>query len=144
MMHRRWIIGLIGLVVVAALPVAGHWIRGQRTGRCAFDGMPIEPIWRVRMLNRQGAADEFCCIRCAELWLERGNLVPAAIYVTDEVTGREIDSSLAYFVRSSVVTTPHTNNRIHVFQEKAESEKHAMSARGKVLRDIDKPLQLRR
>jgi hypothetical protein len=140
--HRWWISALIGLVAVALLPVAGHWIRGRRAGRCALDGMAVQPIWRVRVVNREGEADEFCCIRCAEVWLQRMKSRPEAIFVTDEVTGREIDSSRAYFVRSTVVTMPHTGNRVHVFHQKAESEKHAAVARGKALVNGERPLQL--
>ena len=140
----QWINGLVGLVAAAALPVAGHWIRGQSKDRCGFDGMTIQLAFRVRVFSQRGEAEQFCCVRCAELWLERRKTEPAAVNVTDEVTAREIDSSLAYFVRSSVVTTPHTGNRIHVFRSRSDSEKHASVAKGTVLLEKDRPLQLRK
>ncbi|MBC7820829.1 MAG: hypothetical protein IAG10_28420 [Planctomycetaceae bacterium] len=134
---------MIGLVAVAALPIVGHWVRASRADRCAFDGMKIQPVFRVRVLNR-AAADQFCCVRCAELWLERQQTPPTAVYVTDEVTGRDVDSSRAHFVRSSVITMPHTKSRVHTFENKSDAEKHAGAFKGKVLMNTERPLQLRR
>jgi hypothetical protein len=106
--------------------------------------MTIQPVFRVRVLNREGTAEPFCCVRCAELWLERQKTPPTAVYVTDEVTGRELDSSLASFVSSSVVTMPHTSCRIHAFENKSDAEKHAGTFRGRLLLNSEKPLQIRR
>lgn len=128
-------------VVAAGLPVAGNWARGSRKERCALDGVRIEPIFRVRIFDPHGQADQFCCVACAELWLQRQTERHVAIYVTDEVTGSELDAPLAYFVRSSVITTPHTGNRIHVFWHRSDAEQHASVARGTVLMGSDRPLQ---
>lgn len=139
----HWFIGLAGMAITAALPVVGHWARGTDGPRCSLDGGPISPIYRVRIMDQDGRSDPFCCIRCAELWLNRAANCPRAIYVTDEVSGQEIDSALAYFVRSSAITTPTTGNRIHVFREKSHAEKHAGLARGTVLAGPDRPFQLK-
>jgi hypothetical protein len=132
---------LAALVVLAALPVVGHWVRGEHQDRCALDGVRIVPAFRVRIVHRCGQTDQFCCIRCVELWLQRQVVQPDAVYVTDEVTGQEIDSALAWFVRSSVITTATTGNRIHAFQTKSDAERHAVNCRGTVLRESDRPFQ---
>ena len=55
--------------------------------------------------------------------------------MTDEVTGKRIDASIAYFVESSIVTNQSTGNKIHVFAEKADAEKHAKDFSGTVIRN---------
>ena len=62
------------------------------------------------------------------------------VRVTDEVSGREVAASLAEYVRSTVVTTPTTGNRVHVFAERAAAERYAEETRGVVLEGEDRPL----
>ena len=131
------------MAIIAALPVIGHLVRARGAPRCSLDGVPISPIYGARTVEQDGCSDRFCCIRCVELWLSRRALWPQAIYVTDEVSGQEVDSALAYFVRSSSITTPTTGNRIHVFREKSHADKHASLARGSVLVGPDRPFQLK-
>jgi len=130
---------LLGLAIIVGLPIAGSLARRNRKERCALDGVKIEAIYRVRIVEDQSQARSFCCIRCAEFWVERRDFPPQAVYVTDEVTRREIDSQLAYFVRSSVVASPATRNRIHVFQNLADALKHANTHKGRILTDSEKP-----
>ena len=132
-----WLWGL--LLVVVFVPFLGHWLRRPVDGRCSLDGMAIEPPYRVRLRDADGRDREFCCIRCAELWLQRQPKKPQAIFVTDEAGGGEIDARTAVFVRSLVVTTPTTGNRIHAFRDRADADRHVQSGRGKILGDGDKP-----
>jgi hypothetical protein len=60
--------------------------------------------------------------------------------VTDEVSGEEIDAPDAYFVRSQVVTTPATGNRIHVFHKLEDAQRHAQTYRGTVLDAKERPV----
>ena len=60
------------------------------------------------------------------LWIERHKPErPRAVHVTDEASGEMFDADQAIYVRSFVVTTPITQNRIHVFRNSADAEKHA-------------------
>jgi hypothetical protein len=130
--------GGLCLVAAAALPVAGHWIRGRSDDGCALDGAAIGPAFRVRVVDAAGHSRCFCCIRCAELWLTRQPSRPGAIYVTDETTGHEMEAAAAYFVRSRVVTNPGTGNRIHAFARRADAAKHA-AVGGTLLEGTDRP-----
>jgi hypothetical protein len=127
------------LAVIIGLPLAGSWVRHAHERRCDLDGAAIDRLFRVHIVDAQNRDMEFCCIDCARLWLSRQQAAPLRILVTDEVTGTEIDAAAAWFVRSSVVTTPHTRNRIHVFQTEANAARHAGTAHGRILADSEKP-----
>ncbi|MEX2120291.1 MAG: hypothetical protein WD847_11910 [Pirellulales bacterium] len=132
------------LATVMGLPVLGQWVRQGGRERCALDGARIEPIYAVSIRDGQGRTDQFCCIRCAQYWLDRQVLPAARIEVTDEVTGRRIDAALAHFVRSRVVTTPATGNRIHAFATAADAQRHRTEHRGRLLTGSQRPFQLTR
>ena len=132
---------MAGLVILIGLPIVARVTRGGRENCCAFDGGRIETLFRVLAVDAVGQSHEFCCIRCAQLWWDRQRERPQAIYVTDEEGGQQVDATSAYFVRSSVVTTPTTGNRIHCFRQKSSAEKHAQSAKGTVLDGSEKPFQ---
>jgi hypothetical protein len=138
MTRSQWIAGGVGLLLAVALPVIGPLARKAPADRCALDGVAIEPRYRVRV--RDGGRDsEFCCVHCAELWLGRQAPASRAVFVMDEAGGREIDATSAWFVRSAVVTTPTTGNRIHAFATRADAERHAESARGRLLTGAERP-----
>jgi hypothetical protein len=130
-----------GLLLLGALPVVRHWAWRPPPGRCALDGVAIDPPYRVRVHDARGRDHEFCCVRCAELWLGRRREPPRAAFVTDEATGGEIDAAQAHFVRSSVVTTPTTGNRVHAFASPADAARHAEVARGRLLTGPERPFQ---
>jgi hypothetical protein len=119
--------------VAAALPIAGNWSRRHAEGHCALDGIKIDPLFRTRIVDARGKSHEFCCIRCAEWWLGHQTIKPRAIYVVDETSGEEISAASAFFVRSLVETNAATANRIHVFCNKANAEKHANLFKGTLL-----------
>lgn len=90
-----------------------------------------------------GCGDQhlFCCVRCAEIWLRGQPAPPRAVAVTDEATGEEIDASAAWYVRSSIVTMTVTGNRIHVFRNRTEAERHAEAYGGTVLGRSEEPFR---
>src|SRR5438067_8683004 len=112
MRSSSWLLVIAGSLVVG-LPFLGHWFRQQHGSRCALDGSMIEPAYRARVVDQGGRSHEFCCVRCAATWLHHRGAKPAAVYVTDEVTGGEIPAEDAVFVRSAVVTAAVTGNRVH-------------------------------
>ena|SRR5437588_8917805 len=131
----RWPLVLAGLLIVFGLPLAGTLARRTAGPRCAFDGAPIEPLYRVRIVDAEGGERTFCCLHCAGLW--RGHRPrPRAMFVTDEATGAEIPATSAWFVRSRVVTMPHTQNRVHIFGSQADAQRHADAAGGLMLAEM--------
>jgi hypothetical protein len=136
---RSWRVSLASLLLAIGLPVVGHSLRRSGLERCALDGVAVLPIFRARMVGVASHSRVFCCVHCAELWLEHAPNDAAEVIVTDEVSGREIDASLATFVRSQVMTVPTSGNRVHVFAERSAAEAHAASAHGRVLRGTDRP-----
>jgi hypothetical protein len=120
------------MVVVAALAFVGSWARRPGPG-CALDGVKIDPAYRVEVVDAAGARHAFCCPACAALWLEHQSSSPRAILVTDETSGESIDAADAWYVRSRVVTTPATGNRVHAFRNRADAERHAEKNGGTVL-----------
>jgi hypothetical protein len=133
-----WVV--VALAVVVGLPLAGHWARRPADPGCALDGAPVDPAYRVEVVDEQGQTHAFCCLTCARIWLHRHGTPPRAVTVTDESTGRPLDAADAHYVRSAVVTTPATGNRIHVFASRADAQRHADSFGGTVLEGSDRPL----
>lgn len=134
---RGWVV--LGLqVVVVSLAVAGVELRRSGPGRCSLDGAPIEPLYRVRLVDQDGRDHRFCCVRCAQIWMA-SSAEPAAVFVTDEASGVEIPASVAWYVRSSVITQQSTRNRIHCFKDRGDAERHSGSARGRLLDGGDRP-----
>jgi nitrous oxide reductase accessory protein NosL len=142
MKYKRGLLLLIGLLVVVGLPLGGKWSRRHQPPHCEFDGLNIEPRYRARVVDRAGGSHAFCCIRCAGRWLARQEENAAAVYVTDERHGTEIDATAAWFARSTVVTNPITGNRVHAFREQADAEAHIREFRGRVLSGAERPLQI--
>ncbi len=140
--RARLLLFLAGLVVVVGLPLAGHWARSGAAPRCEQDGLPVEPLYRVRVVDGAGVWHHFCCIRCASRWLARRDDRPRAVYVTDEAGGTEIDCRSAFFVRSSVVTNPVTRNHTHAFKDRADADEHARAYRGEALTGVLRPFSL--
>jgi hypothetical protein len=126
-------------MIILGLPLAGHRARRRAGDCCALDGVPIESVYRVRILDDQGQSSDFCCLKCAELWLKAQQARPRTILVTDEVSGREVEADRAYFVQSTVVTTPTTGNHVHTFESEAAAQRHADRFGGIVLEGADRP-----
>jgi hypothetical protein len=134
-----WLRGWFGLVVVGLLPVLGSWLRGDGGERCTLDGVLIEPAFRVRVVSRHSGSLPFCSIGCAEHWIETHHETPQAVFVTDEMTDREIPATAAHYVRSTVVTNSLTGERRHVFAREPDAKRHARAARGRILVGPERP-----
>ena len=118
---------------------AGHWARRGRANRCALDGGSVDPRLRVRIVDAAGDDFEFCCLSCAQWWLEASRARPSRIYVTDETSGEEIEAEKAYYVRSRVVSHGPTQERRHVFRHQSDAETHAREFHGRVLEGKRRP-----
>ncbi|HKI36434.1 MAG TPA: hypothetical protein VKA46_31540 [Gemmataceae bacterium] len=136
-----WVSALVGLVVVVSLAMVAHWARRDPGTGCALDGMKIDPVYRVEVVDGGGGRHAFCCPTCARLWLKQQPIPPATITVTDEASGEATDAATAHYVRSPVVTTPSTGNRIHVFRSRDDAEKHANTFGGIVLPESEYPFR---
>jgi hypothetical protein len=136
----RWFLAVAWLAIVVGLPLLGHALRRPQQGRCAVDGEPVDPAYGARVVNADGTSLDFCCLLCAERWLESAP-PPRAILVTDEISGQMLPANDAYYVRSSVVTQPATGNRVHVFARRSDALRHAKEARGKLLGASEQPLR---
>jgi NosL protein len=128
---KKWPLIVIFLFLLVAL--AASLMKKSEGESCALDATKIEPIYQVDITPREGKILKFCCIECARKWLAANKGRVSAVTVTDEVTGKRIDASIAFFVESSVVTNQSTGNKIHVFEEKADAEKHARDFNGTVI-----------
>lgn len=132
---KKWPVIIIVLFILAA--VVSVSLKKSGGEKCALDGLRIEPIYQVDIATSDGETQKFCCIDCARKWLAANKGKISAVTVTDEITGKKVDASIAWFVESSVVTNPSTGNRIHVFAEKEDAARHAREFGGTV---IDNPL----
>jgi len=108
MKKKAWIIGI--LIIIGAIAAIGGLMKGHMAARCDYDGTRIQPIYEVDFEFEDGSMKRFCSIVCALMDLK------------DE--GKKL-------VESEVVTIPHVNNRIHVFAEKSDAERHARQFNGK-------------
>jgi hypothetical protein len=61
------------------------------------------------------------------------------VMVVDETSEKKIMASQAFFVESEVVTILHVKNRIHVFANREDAEKHLKRFNGKW---IENPFRL--
>jgi hypothetical protein len=134
-----WISSVVVAMLAVGLPCLGTFVRRQRLPQCALDGVVIDPEYRVEIVAADGTRRSFCCILCADFWLAREPAPLNAVYVTDEISARQIDAADAFFVQSSVVTNAVTKNRTHCFAERRDAEAHAKQFRGRLLLDGERP-----
>jgi hypothetical protein len=130
---------LAGLLVVVGLPLAGRWLRPRAIDACALDGTAPPPSYRVEVRYAGEAPLAFCCVRCAEMWIENQTTPPEAILIADEASSRLIPADAAVYVRSSVLTNASTHCRIHAFGRRADAVAHAARFGGTVLAGADRP-----
>lgn len=130
---REWPF-ITGLIIAASLSALVAFVQQRHvTSRCSLDGSLIEPGYEVKVIQGDQASRRFCCILNAQIWLETNGSPVSAVWVTDETTGDKIRAEEAHYVFSTVVTTPHTRNRVHAFARKADAKLHARQFHGKVI-----------
>ena len=123
-MNRKcsvWIVRSIGLLIVVGLPILGSWLRRQSGDVCALDGVRLDPVFEVRIIDAFDVRHRFCCLQCARWWLQHEGEKPKQVLVTDETSGRPLDAESANYVRSGVITNTTTGNRVHVFQSRSDA-----------------------
>ena len=72
--------------------------------RCSLDGILIDPLYEVTIIQKDNTLYNFSCILSARVWLIENSGRPSSIWVTDEATGKKIRAELAYYVESDVIT----------------------------------------
>ncbi len=102
---------------------------------CAYDGSPVPPIYEVDVVLKDNSSRKFCSIYCATQWVKKNPQVVGHVIVTDEIRGNKIDSYMAYFVESELVTNETNDNRIHVFQQRQDALTHAEKFHGAMADD---------
>ena len=107
-------------------------MRRGRQKSCAFDGMTIQPLYHVRIVDGN-TSHTFCSVTCAVQWLELQEPKLRELYVTDERNGRETPARTAFYVRSLVETNPVSGNRVHTFANRLDAENHARLCLGTML-----------
>lgn len=128
---KKW--PIIVVVLFFLIAVGSSLLKKSGGERCALDATKIEPIYQVDIIPVEGKVLKFCCIECAKKWLAANKGRVTGVTVTDEVTGNRIDASISWFVESSVITNHSTGNRIHVFAEKKDAERHARDFVGAII-----------
>jgi hypothetical protein len=142
-MMRKWQIFVLGLLAVSGLAMTGAGVRRGMSQGCSLDGQPVNALVCVHVVDEGGRSHEFCCIRCAELWLEQQPEAAKKVLVIDEATGQELDAGTAYFVRSQVVTNAATGNRLHAFARQDDAQRHANAYGGTMLPPAERPFTFR-
>ncbi|MDN3511838.1 MAG: hypothetical protein QY310_12695 [Candidatus Jettenia sp. CY-1] len=126
----------IGIVIVLTIALIGvSYQKFLRNPRCAYDGSPIAPIYEVDIVLKDASIHRFCSIYCATQWFRKNTQPVDHILVTDEIRGNKIDSYMAYFVESELITNETNDNRIHVFQQRQDALTHAEKFHGKMTDD---------
>jgi hypothetical protein len=136
---RTLLAWIAGLALVAALPVAGHALRGDREGRCSLDGALVDERHAVRTVDSHGASRTLCSVACAKSWIAREPGAPRRVVVIAEDTGSEVDAASAWFVESRVVAVRAAGCYIHAFATREAAERHAEEFRGRLLTGGDAP-----
>ena len=106
---------------------------GSEPGRCAYDRTRIQPLYEVEAFLLDGSSARFCSIHCALGWVEQNPGRALYVTVTDEVSAERLDSSLAHFVESDVVTVPEVKNRVHAFASPEDARAHAAHFNGRIV-----------
>jgi len=93
------------------------------------------PIYEVEIILKDKSKKKFCSVYCAVKWFENNKNNVDRVIVTDEIRGNKIDSYMAYYVKSELVTNKTNNNRIHVFQQRHAAIAHAEKFNGERIYD---------
>ncbi len=126
----------IGLVIIFCISLTGvFYQKFLKNPRCAYDGSAVAPIYEVNVITKDGSHKKFCSIYCATQWFKKNIQQVDHVIVTDEIRGNKIDSYMAYFVESELITNETNDNRIHVFQQRQDAITHAEKFHGTMVDD---------
>ncbi|MFZ3065878.1 MAG: hypothetical protein WA277_11430 [Nitrospirota bacterium] len=136
---NKWIKSSIFLILMVAIALGSSiYKKTHKIEKCDFDGVHIKPVYQVDIILKDNAVKKFDSIYCAYMWLSQNkDAVSYVSYVrvTDEVTGEKIDSSIAYYVESEIITNNVNNNKVHAFLKLEDAEKHAKSYKGRIVKN---------
>lgn len=133
---NKWIKSSIFLILMVAIALGSSiYKKTHKIEKCDFDGVHIKPVYQIDIILKDNAVKKFDSIYCAYMWLSLNKDVVSYIRVTDEVTGEKIDSSIAYYVDSEIITNNVNNNKVHAFLKLEDAEKHAKSYKGKIVKN---------
>lgn len=128
--------GLFFLLLAALAWISSQSDKG--TENCLVDGTSLLPISRVSIQSANGDISLFCSLCCAHTWLETQEEVVADlregrgnITVVDEISGLEIDATLAYFVESDEYSRKENRCRSHVFSDKQAASTYLRKTGGR-------------
>lgn len=101
-MTKTFWIGIIIVLIVSVMGVC--YQKYLSSNHCAFDGCAVTAIYEVDIVLKDGSVKKFCSIYCATQWFKKNIQVVDHVIVTDEIRGNKIDSYMAYFVESNLIT----------------------------------------
>ncbi len=126
----------VGLAIVLAIALIGvSYQKFLKNPRCAYDGSAIPQIYEVDIVLKDATTKKFCSIYCAAQWYKNNVTLIDHVVVTDEIRGNKIDSYMAYFVESELITNETNDSRIHVFQQRQDALTHAEKFHGAMTDD---------
>jgi hypothetical protein len=128
--NKSWITLFIFFVIIS-LVLGCQEERKSIESRCDYDGVKIEPIYAVYFTLQDGTEKKFCSIACASMSFSALKKQIKEVRVVDEPSGNKINVLGAFFVESEMVTVPHNKNRIHVFANREDAERHLKRFNGR-------------
>jgi len=134
-MNKRIKSSIFLILMVAIALGSSIYKKTHKIEKCDFDGVHIKPIYQVDIILKNDAVKKFDSIYCTYMWLSQNKDTLSYVRVTDEVTGEKIDSSIAYYVDSEIITNNVNNNKVHAFLKLEDAEKHAKSYKGRIVKN---------
>jgi len=119
------------IATIISLAIGCQEERKSIESRCDYDGVKIEPIYAVYFTLQDGTEKKFCSIACASMSFSALKKQIKEVRVVDEPSGNKINVLGAFFVESEMVTVPHNKNRIHVFANREDAERHLKRFNGR-------------
>lgn len=132
-MKKIFWIGIGSALIISVTAVS--YQKFLRNPFCAYDGSPVTTVYEVDIALKDGSTKKFCSIYCAAKWFKNNLQTIDHVIVTDEIRGNKIDSFMAYFVESELITNKTNDNRIHVFQQRQYALTHAEKFQGTMVDD---------
>jgi hypothetical protein len=133
-MRRLYFIG--AFIIAASISILVITTRYSYPSlRCSLDGSQIQPLYEVKIIQKDKSSRKFSCVISTQIWLRENSEQVSSILVTDEVTGEKIKAEQAFYVVSEVITTPHTGNKIHVFAQRSTARLHVRQFKGKLVKN---------